>query len=370
LGWHFHVIQLSWSSRDISGQRRQLFESRGLHYRSIPVLRRPKSVGALLTSLLASLPVFWYLRRWRIDVIMPRSILPGLTTLVAAGWGGTPVVYHSDGLAADEKVDNEGLSRSSVAYRILRLIESRVTARASVVLSLTKFGQSVLASRTQSIGCQQKFYLVTNGKEPTVPAPLVQNQDWEDFALKDERRFTVCYLGSWGPQYRPLRMLSFVAYLKTGVPELEFLILTGDVLAAHLAVDSFFGPHCDWIRIDTVTASGVGISLGHCALGLSFREPTYSSRAVSPIKIGEYLNAGIPVIGDATGDSGQELVARGVLIEPDQTGDKAALNWVMGKVQGQREEMREQCRAAGLDYFGIQKSVEDYHQALTFVILQ
>ena len=103
-------------------------------------------------------------------------------------------------------------------------------------------------------------------------------------------------------------------------------------------------------------------------MGISFRRPTLSSRAVSPVKVGDYLLAGIPVIGDLTGDFAQELADRGVLFPLQNLGPKAALRWIREEVVNNRLAMKERCHLVGEDNFGIRQTAADYNRALSFAV--
>jgi len=306
---------------------------------------------------------------WKIDVVMPRSILASLPVLLADFLWKTKIVYHSDGLAADEKIDNENVSPRSLSYRVLRLIESQIVQRSSATLSLTKFGEDILISRSGLKQTPGKFLLVRNGKElQTSSSSFLNPRSGPTGNKRPLRPFTLCYLGSWGIQYDPSKMLEFSMYLKAEIPGLEFCIFTGDFLSARQYVSSRCEALDEWIFIKQLAPSEINFTLGECDLGISFRRPTLSSRAVSPVKVGDYLLAGIPVIGDLTGDFAQELADRGVLFPLQNLGPKAALRWIREEVVNNRLAMKERCHLVGEDNFGIRQTAADYNRALSFAV--
>jgi glycosyltransferase involved in cell wall biosynthesis len=102
-------------------------------------------------------------------------------------------------------------------------------------------------------------------------------------------------------------------------------------------------------------------------LGLALRQPTFSMQAVAPIKLGEYLLCGVPVLATrGIGDS-EALV-------PDTVGRlldtmtpaslDAAATWFVNDVLPARGRFRADCREQGQRCFGIEAMVDAYAEAI------
>lgn len=100
------------------------------------------------------------------------------------------------------------------------------------------------------------------------------------------------YAGSLGPQYCLTEMLEiFQAYAETR--EAKFLILTGNTAFAEQNIPSELKPH---VILKSVPAEKVSFYLNGGDVAFGLRKPTFSMQGVAPIKLGEYLLCGLPVI--------------------------------------------------------------------------
>ena len=109
-GFRFHVLQFSWSSAAEQATLAQACAAAGVAYRSARVWRRPVTIGAVATALVGRMHVRRAMRQWQIDLLMPRSTLPAVAAIAAAGHGRSriPVLLDADGLPHDERVEFGG----------------------------------------------------------------------------------------------------------------------------------------------------------------------------------------------------------------------------------------------------------------------
>src|SRR5262245_3391952 len=83
-GVQFHVLQFSWEGD--AAQRARTAEAAaafGIPYQRVSVVRRPKALATAASVALGAFEIRRAVRRYGIDVIMPRSVLPALMTLLA-----------------------------------------------------------------------------------------------------------------------------------------------------------------------------------------------------------------------------------------------------------------------------------------------
>ena len=361
--WKFHVLQFSWESRDITRVRTQKLQKQGIYYRHVPVVRHLKLLGAPITALYGAFACFRLIRLWGIDLLMPRSVLPGLVALLVVRFSKIPVVYDSDGLAADEKVDNQNLSPGSLTYRFLRQLEATVVSRSVVTLTRTKFASEHLRGQLLYYHLPSpEFIVVSNGKDVSGSDSDTSARTYS--SARPGQGFRLCYVGSWGPQYLPEVMFAFAEKLKAEIPRLSFSIFTQNPETVCSDLPRFILGDSSWITVKYVEPKDLRDQISACDLGLAFRKRTLSSLAVQPIKIGDYLLAGIPVIGVPSGDSGAELVERGVFFPLLEKSVSEGLEWVQKAVIMQRKSTRISAKIAGKELFGIDRSVNEYLEAL------
>jgi glycosyltransferase involved in cell wall biosynthesis len=101
--------------------------------------------------------------------------------------------------------------------------------------------------------------------------------------------------------------------------------------------------------------------LGAADAGLSFRSEAFSTRAIAPVKLGEYLLCGLPVIG--TMGVGPETLDPHVFCAVGDDPDAAA-EWLLGTVLPNRATLARDARALGMRGFSVEASVRAYLAAL------
>ena len=207
-GFHFHILQFSWSSAEVTDQRRKECENSGCTYTYVPVIRRHVALGGLVTSLLGARQVSKAIEEHDIDIIMARSTLPALSTLLYLRGRKTPFVFDADGLPLDERVDFAGQSPSSLVYRLLRDIEAQAVRRADAVLTRSRKAVSILQARAGAGTADDRFHVVSNGRD----SALFSSGEADDrIAVKERLGIPadaplVVYAGSLGPAW----MLTFL----------------------------------------------------------------------------------------------------------------------------------------------------------------
>ena len=139
---------------------------------------------------------------------------------------------------------------------------------------------------------RSKFSVVFNGRDKNVfdYQPPLREEVRQELGLKDELLFV--YAGSLGPQYCLNEMLEiFQAYAEKHLT--KFLILTGNTEFAEQNIPSELKPH---VILKSVPSEKVSFYLNGGDVAFGLRKPTFSMQGVAPIKLGEYLLCGLPVI--------------------------------------------------------------------------
>jgi glycosyltransferase involved in cell wall biosynthesis len=102
-------------------------------------------------------------------------------------------------------------------------------------------------------------------------------------------------------------------------------------------------------------------------VGLAFRATDFSTQAIAPIKLGEYLLCGLPVIGTAHIGDTAPAISGGVFYDASTRSISDAAAWVEDTVLAERERLGTIARMVGLDRFSLRRSVEDYYAAVRSV---
>lgn len=368
-GISFRVLQFTWGDAGRIAATRQACARAGIGYQAVSVWRRPRAAGALLTALAGARHVKKTVQAHQIELVLARSTLPALTAMLALRNSRCPMVFDADGLPLDERVDFAGQTPSSLVHRFLRDVETQAVRRASAVLVRSTKAVEILHARAGAGTQDGKFHVVGNGRdtERFKPADAISTAHTRKSLGLEPDTPLLIYAGSMGLQYCMDEMLRLFAMVLNRRPDSKLLVLTGSPEAMQPTLDK-----CPQLQGCVTTLSvppqAVPQYLACADLGLALREPSFSMQAVAPIKLGEYLLCGLPVvatagIGDTSSVVNEEI---GFVIDDLRSNSQleAAANWFLDVVLPARNAFRDRCRSAGIASFSLDKTVEGYRTAL------
>ena len=352
-GHHFHVLQFTWANTEAILHTKKICEAANIPYKSVPIWRKAGRVGSFASAIMGRSHIQNAIRDWNIDTLMPRSLMPALAVLAMGSRRGLKLVFDADGFAVDERVDFRGLSPKSATYRILRAVEAHTARVADQVLVRTRSAIELLVDR--SCADRAKFYVVSNGRDPTPYFPK-----WPQ---RTDNEFRLCYAGSLGSQYCPEQMIEVANGLRAHIPNLVFRIFTGDRTNLDVALDRSAASKISWIQVSRLPPEKMPAALMQCDLALALRQRAFSTQGVAPIKLGEYLLAGLPIIGTKGVGPVDPLIEAGVMF-PLNEDLSEVWPWVRDNVICQKIAIRERSHALGLVHFSLNASVDSYLNAL------
>ena len=359
-GVGFDILQFRWGDAEQGRRLRAACEAAGIGYRAVPVWRRLGGVGALLTALAGRRHVKAAVRQFGSDAIMPRSLMPALAVLAAGGRRLRPIIFDSDGLAADERVDFAGDSPAGMTYRALRAVEARATRQAAGVLVRTPAAAAIL--RVRAGIAADRFHLVTNGRDEAVFHP---GSAHDRAGLRDRLGVAadaplIVYAGSIGPKYRFDLVRAFAQAVASRRPDARLLVLTGSPELARAALGSevALSP-----IVKRIAPLDVGRHLAAADLGLAFTTTSFSLQGIAPVKLAEYLMCGLPVLGTSAVGATATAVRAGLYLD-ESVGMEAAAAWWIDTVLPDRDRYRREARALGDAEFSLSRAVRDYRAAI------
>jgi len=363
-GYNFSILQFSWASNSKIEKNTEICNLENINYRHINVWRKPSvSIGSMLTAFKGKRDVSKAIKDWDINVVMPRSTLPALSSIL--GIKNSPnikLLFDADGLPLDERVDFTNTVPTSFVHRFLRDVETQAIIRANSVITRSKLACTILQNRAGSGTSLNKFNVVSNGRSSEL------FKDYSDDSKSkmrtrlgvNDKAPLIVYAGSLGPQYCMKQMLQFFVEVKEHLPLSRFLVLSGQHMPLkEILTDSDLSNND--IIFKTVEADQVGEYLSACDIGLAIRESSFSMQGVAPIKLGEYLMCGLPVIatkgiGDTdmiTGDIGYLLTSNDV----DNVSKSA--DWFVRKFNNNDFD-RALNGEVGMSSFSVESSVQSY----------
>lgn len=370
VGINFHILQFTWADQQSVAERKAVSLEAGCSYQSVSVLRKPVALGSVITALIGYRHIRKAITAHNIDVVLPRSTLPALSTLLALRGRATRFVFDADGLPLDERIDFAGQSPTSLVYRLLRDIEAQAVGQADTVLTRSVKASEILLARAGAGTKEDKFNVVSNGRDIELFSPgssETRSEMREALGVNADAPLLV-YAGSIGPQYCATEMLHLFELIKKERPDSHFLVLTGspNIMEQKIAAKPDL---ISEVTIKRVPANEVPAYLACADLGIGFRQTSFSMQGVAPIKLGEYLLCGLPLVATkGIGDTHAIDTKAGFLVEVmDEFELKSVADWFVGQVLPQRDSLREHCRQVGVAHFSLEASADSYHKALTAV---
>lgn len=348
------VLQFTWG--EDQGQA-EAMRAVGLAYRRVDVRRTGGPLGPMLTAWSGGADVDAAVADWDIDLLLPRSLMPALAAMRSHAGRRLPMLFDADGLSADERVEFGGDHRLGPTFAALRLIERRMTRLAKHVLVRTPAAADILSRRAGMESHDDRFTVVPN--------PRVSGTSADMSARKLGDGPDLVYVGSLGEQYRPVQMLQLVAALRETLPQTSLTIFTRERDLAVDLINRAGLKAADFITVETVTSDELARRLPAFDAGLALRTSSLSMQAVSPIKIGDYLMASLPIIGSPSVGDVAELVAAGVMIGAEGEADAPQIaHWLSQTVMPQRQSLGQTSRELGERIYSLERTVSLYEQAL------
>lgn len=368
-GYEVDVLQFSWASTDRQRALHSACEAVGAGYTHVRVRRSPAPFSPFLSAVAGASDVVRAIRASRADVVMPRSIMPSISVLLANKLIRKPIVFDADGLMADERVDFSGLSPTSPIYLMLRDVEAQMIRRSQAVLVRSREAVNIMQARGGAGTPADKMVVFNNGRDTAVFQPFDEESRRRSRGqLGVGEAPLIAYLGSLGGRkYLFEESLALFGAILERRPDARFLVLTGAQALAKAKLSEAGSAVANSTRVLTVVPAEVPKLLSAADLGLCLISSAFSMRTVSPIKLGEYLLCGVPaVVSRGVGDSA--LVADGDVAylvdnrDPDDLG--RAAHWFVESVLPRRETLRPLARRAGLEHYSRQRASEALRRAL------
>ena len=255
-----------------------------------------------------------------------------------------------------------GILKSGFGEKYLSIIkkEKAFVSQASHIISLTDAGKTEIT--------KWPFYN-TNIPISVIPCCEDQNRFKITNILKkkearknlgiDDAAIVLSYLGSLGAWYIINEMLQFFKELQVQHNNAKFLIVTNsnhDIVLQKHAIFNFCAK--DFIIV-TVPFSKVSEYIYVCDVSISFIKQVYSKISSSPVKIGEILSMGIPMISNAIGDIGKFFLEEnvGILIKDFSSNTFSSAVKIVKECTLIDPKL---IREVAIKYYNLQKGIEKY----------
>lgn len=235
-------------------------------------------------------------------------------------------------------------------YQYFKKKEKAFLKNADVIVSLTHAGKKIM---------EQDWAVET----PIAVIPCATDiQLFTPVAFEKVKTLTIGYLGSLGTWYMLPEMLAFFKIILKTYPHAQFLILTPDNPNWVHQEAQKQNISRKQLEVRFAMRSELPELLSRFDIGLFFINPSFSKQASSPVKQGELMSMGIPVVTNSGVGDTDEIIKKyksGILID-------AFVEPEYQKAVAQFENMlgwsKTQIRAGAIDYFSLEKGIASYDE--------
>jgi len=327
LGYHFHIISFEKAS-DFEKRKEGVYQSidtLNISWHPFIYTKKPPVLSTLFDLYKMHAKAKELVKNYPISLVHCRSYLPAIIGKSLQKKYQIPFLFDMRGFWADERIEG-GIWKLShplyrLIYKFIKKQEQELFEKAPAIVSLTENGKIAIQEIYPNLNTGQKTSVIpccVNLKQFKRDENLEKIQLLKsklNIPLSDK---ILVYLGSIGTWYMLDEMLLFYkCHLKKN-PALHFLFITNEKESFIHRKAALLDVPMDKMQVVSVPYSEVAAHLSLADYSIFFIRPTFSKRASSPIKQGELMAMGIPIIcNDHIGDTSQIILqnAAGVVIE-------------------------------------------------------
>lgn len=275
-----------------------------------------------------------------------------------------PFIFDMRGFWADERVDGGLWNLNNPLYKrvyhYFKKKEKQFLTEANAIISLTHAAKDEIEN-----------WDIPTGPISVIPC-CVDMQLFDPEHLKQEQlealrrkadippnKLVIGYVGSLGTWYLLTEMLSFFKFWLQQHPDTIFFFVSNE--PKELIHEAARKQHIDIQKIRIISGSRTEMPyyISLMDFGLFFIKKAFSKKASSPVKQGELMAMGVPVICNAgVGDSDfiiDKYRSGELVFSFDETGYADAINRLRSEMN-HPAEIRKGC----IDYFDLQQGIEQY----------
>jgi len=283
-----------------SKAKRRELASEGIEWYPVSYHKRPPVLSTLYDIGVGSLVAARLAKRSRAAVVHGRASVSSAIAAMAAKFAGTRLFVDADGPLSQEYLDAGVWKEGSLGHRLTEWGEHKAMELADVVAVLTSHREREVTPGLSGT----PVYILPCAVDLTRFRPVNESRQ----ALRDElglRGTVFVYAGKPGGWYDTEEMVAFVAAAKEVFDPLTLLVLTGENPAV-------FAGLCKRAEVPFVSrgvpSAQMPAYLSSADVGLCFLRPFPSKLSCSPIKLGEYLACGLPVVSTSGCGDYDELI--------------------------------------------------------------
>ncbi len=288
-------------------------------------------------------------------IVHCRSYLSALIGLKMQQKFGTKFIFDMRGFWADERKDGNIWNTKKVHYKLVydffKKKESIFLKKADAIISLTDIGKKIMQ---EEWGVSNSIYVIPCAVNTNLFQPIENKTPNKSIVLG--------YLGTLGSWYLLDEMLDFYKVFLKYYPNSRFKFISKELPSFILDKAQAKGIDLSLFDIEAVERKDVPKALSNIDIGLFFIKPCFSKKSSSPVKQGEFMSMGIPVITNSgIGDTDQIIrkYKSGILVNDFSLSSYEKIVKDISKIFPCSSSSS--IREGAIDYFGLQKHIEKYN---------
>jgi glycosyltransferase involved in cell wall biosynthesis len=338
-----------------AAKRRRLacdMEACGIIWHPLRYHKRPSALATAWDIVCGTGLGLWLVLRYRLCIVHARSYVPSVMALAIRRMTGVKYLFDMRGFWADERVDGNLWTRTSLMYRVAKDFEKRFLLAADHVVSLTHAAVTEI----------QRFKYLQGRMPPISVIPTCA--DLEHFKPSGEapKELVLGYVGTAGTWYLFEETVAVFSELIRIRPDARILILNRnehDYIRERLELG---GIPLNAVELRAADHADVPRQIARMTASVFFIKPVYSKRASAPTKLGELLSCGVPCLSNAgVGDMADIIEGErvGVAIKSlDRLALAEGLKVLLMLTEDPSTRLR--CVAAAAKYFSLNEGVNRY----------
>ncbi|MEM8609720.1 MAG: glycosyltransferase [Myxococcota bacterium] len=283
----FEQPQFALPAKELEAERARLAQL-GIVWHPLRYHKKPPVFSTLFDVVRGSVAAGRLARRSKASVVHGRASVAAAIAAMASRLASTKLFVDADGPLSQEYVDAGVWGEGSLGHRLTSWGERKSMELADVAAVLTRHREREVAP----LIVDTPTYVLPCAVDMKRFKPTRERRD----ALRNElglRGTCFVYAGKAGGWYDTDEMMAFLEAARREFPEMTVLVLTRDDPTVFAEPAARFG-------IETIVRSAAPTEmpayLSAADVGLCFLRPFPSKLACSPIKLGEYLACGLPVV--------------------------------------------------------------------------
>lgn len=243
-------------------------------------------------------------RKSPFNIVHCRSYIPSLVGLRMKKKQGIKFIFDMRGFWTDERVEGNIWNLQNPVFKIIysyfKKKEKEFLINADAIVSLTQNAKDEILSwknlppsiaNIDVIPCCVDMELFDPGKITTEQVASLKNQ----LGINQDE-FILSYVGSLGTWYLLDEMLDFFRQLLDSNPTAKFLFITNDPSESILRKAEEKGITTSNVLIRRANRNEMPLFIKISNLSLFFIKQSFSKKASSPVKQGEIMSMGVPLI--------------------------------------------------------------------------